>query len=564
MRARALLSLVVAGALVGGCFGAPANTPPTVHAQASPFQAAVGEEVTFTGTALDAEGSVVRFDWDFEDDGVVDFTNRTRGAATHAYLFPGTYFARFTASDDRGASASFVVTVIVIARFVLRADWGADEGYIVVKPPTLGASNMTVVVSPSGAPAPFTFREGEGLEALNDTLLRVSIPRTNLGRYSVTRVEASYNGTVGGVRLFRAVPFFGAENDTSVVFHAQGGETRSFAGLNQTTAFDGTLFQDMPSTVAVRAFVGTGTSLSEALEGGVSTRGNYTFSSLTWNHSVSRDNGSFVPVTYAWNATGDLVSASEAGFSTTVHLTRFEGARFRGNLTREFAEGVGNYSGSTPGTAGIARYSLAGNQTVQAVDGNGAPRSALRAFGNLTLDGTLGGASYAETNLTERLIAADERLLNEEFFVAWNASGHIGATSLAGFGSRFLDSDSNGVANPDPRPLLAFESQYFFGLAPARLEEGDAFSVTSNKGASAHLTVRAAATEVLTASGFTPVAIEVVELDGTVGGAGFAGSLNAAVVRDGPHAGLRTREHIELTNAVSTFSADLTLVAKGP
>jgi len=49
-----------------------------------------------------------------------------------------------------------------------------------------------------------------------------------------------------------------------------------------------------------------------------------------------------------------------------------------------------------------------------------------------------------------------------------------------------------------------------------------------------------------------------------VGGAGFSGALSAAVVRDGPHAGLRVREHIDLGNAVSTFSADLTLVSKGP
>ena len=564
MRARPFLALLAAGVLVGGCFAAPPNTPPTVHAQASAAQAAVGEEVIFTGTALDAEGSVVRFDWDFEDDGVVDFTNATRGAAMHAYPLPGTYFARFTAHDDRGLTAFSLVTVFVIARFTIRADWGADEGYLVVKAPTLGAADIAVVVTPSGAPANFTFRVGEGLAVLNETLLRVSIPRTNLGRYSVTRVEAAYNGTVGGSRVFRAVPFFGSENDTSVVFAASGAETRTLAGLNQTTAFEGALSQDMPATVALRAFVGTGASLSEGYAGGVRTAANYTFSSLTWNHSVGRDNGSFVPVTYAWNATGDLRSESDAGFSTTIHLTRFEGARFRGNLSRESAEGAGNFSGSAPGTQGSALYALQGNATLMAVDGRGAARSALRAFGTLTLNGTLGGASYAETNLTERLIASDERLLNEEFFVAWNTSGHIGATNLSGFGSRFVDSDGNGVANPDARPLLASEAQYFVGLAPARLEEGDAFTVANAHGAFAHLTVGRATTEVLVASGFAAVAIEVVEVNGTVGGAGFSGALSAAVVRDGPHAGLRVREHIDLGNAVSTFSADLTLVSKGP
>src|SRR3990172_3948563 len=127
MRARPFLALLAAGVLVGGCFAAPPNTPPTVHAQASAAQAAVGEEVIFTGTALDAEGSVVRFDWDFEDDGVVDFTNAARGAAVHAYSLPGTYFARFTAHDDRGLTAFSLVTVFVIARFTIRADCGPAE-----------------------------------------------------------------------------------------------------------------------------------------------------------------------------------------------------------------------------------------------------------------------------------------------------------------------------------------------------------------------------------------------------------------------------------------------------
>ncbi len=564
MRARAALALVSAGVLVAGCFGTPANTPPAVHAQASAVEAAVGEELIFTGTALDAEGSVVRFDWDFEDDGVVDFTNATRGAALHAYPLPGTYFARFTATDDRGASASFVITVVVFARFLIRADWGADEGFVVVKPATLRASTMTVVVAPSGAPANFTFRVGEGLQALNDTLLRVSVPRTYLERYSVTRVEAAYNGTVGASRVFRAVPFFGSENDTSVVFHATGSETRTFPSLNQSTTFEGTLVQDMPATVAVRGFQGTGAEVSEALEAGVSSRANYTFSWLAWNQSIGRDNGSLVPVTYAWGATGDLVSSSDSGFGTTIHLTRFEGARFRGNLTKERAEGTGNYSGAAPGSQGSATYLLQGNQTVAAVDGNGAARSALRALGNLTLNGTLGGASYFETNLTERLIATDEHLLHEEFFVAWNTTGHLGATDISGPGSHFLDSDGNGVANPDARPTVASEAQYFFGLAPARLEEGDAFTVTNTQGASAHLTVGAASTQVLTASGFAAVAIEVVSVGGTVAGGGFAGALHADVVRDGPHSGLHLSEHVNLANSVSTFRADLALESKGP
>lgn len=564
MRASVLLSVLAAGVLVGGCFGTGPNRPPSVHAQASAVQAAVGEELIFTGTALDSDGSVVRYDWDFQDDGVVDFTNATRGAVAHAYPQPGTYFARFTASDEHGASASFVITVVVIARFQIRADWGADEGYLVVKPATLGASNMTVVVAPSGAAGNFTFRVGEGLQAINDTVLRVSIPRVNLGRYSVTRVEASYNGTVGGSRVFRAVPFFGSENDTSVVFHAVGSETRTFPSLNQSTTFEGTLLQDMPASVALRAFQGTATSLSQALESGVSSRANYSFSSLAWNHSIGRDNGSLVPVNYAWGATGELFSVSEAGFSTTIHLTRFEGARSQGNLTREYAEGTGNYSGAAPGSAGSAAYSLSGNQTVAALDGNGAPRSALRAFGNLTLNGTLGGASYFEANLTERLIATDERLLHEEFFVAWNTTGHVGATDITGPGSHFLDWDVNGLANPDARPLLASEAQYFAGLAPASLEEGDAFTVVNPYGAAAHLKVGPPSTHVLTASGFTAVAIEVVSVEGTVEGGQFSGALRAAVVQAGPHTGLRLSEHIDLANSLSTFRADLVLESKGP
>ncbi|MEZ9200254.1 GEVED domain-containing protein [Shewanella sp. 10N.286.54.B9] len=82
-------------------FRTAAHNPPTatitVAAEASELLAA-----TFEGQANDTDGNIVSTLWDFGD-GVYHNKPYAEGySATHTYQFPGTYTARFTATDNNG------------------------------------------------------------------------------------------------------------------------------------------------------------------------------------------------------------------------------------------------------------------------------------------------------------------------------------------------------------------------------------------------------------------------------------------------------------------------------
>ncbi len=564
MRARAAAAfLVAAAAALSGCFGPAENQRPTVHASASAADVAVGDEVIFTGTAVDLDGSVVRFEWDFTGDGAADFANATRGTAVFRFGAPGAYNAAFTATDDDGASASASVQVSVIARFKVTADWAADAGFRVSAPPTLDAGLVVVTATLSGAPAPFTYRSGQGLNPVDNGTYRVSLPLATLERYSVARVEVAYNGTPGGSRVFRAIPFFGAENDTSVRYHGTIRETRRLASVNTSLAYVGDLNQSTGGGNALFSFTGTGTTHSEAFEGGASSSADYSLTTVSWSQSVSTADGVFSTLDYAWQGGGTLVSTSADGLSTSLTISVFEGSRVRGYLTHLQAVGEGAYTGNGSFTSGTASYAAQGGELVDATDGDGVSRRALVVRENTTFNGTVGGAPYAETNLSERVQAASDALVNPDIFVSWNTTGRLGTTNFSDSGSRFLDAGDDGDFNPDPRPTLPSDGQFFTGLSPANLEEGDAFWVRNPQGATAMLEAKNPRAEVLVGEGFVTAAVDTVTVAGPVTGGGFTGAISIDVVGGGAHNHLRLRSEVTLALSTGTFSSTLALSGKG-
>ena len=92
--------------------GVSTNARPRVEATATPSQGEAPLDVAFDGTATDADGEDLTYEWDFEGDGTVDA--RTLDA-THTYSEPGSYTARLTATDPKGASDSATVRVLVRA-----------------------------------------------------------------------------------------------------------------------------------------------------------------------------------------------------------------------------------------------------------------------------------------------------------------------------------------------------------------------------------------------------------------------------------------------------------------
>ena len=95
--------------------GAANSAAPEVTATAEPPSGDAPLQVQFTGTADDPDaepGEELTYAWDFGVAGTSDDTSDEL-SPTYTYERPGTYLARFTATDPNGASATASVQVEV-------------------------------------------------------------------------------------------------------------------------------------------------------------------------------------------------------------------------------------------------------------------------------------------------------------------------------------------------------------------------------------------------------------------------------------------------------------------
>ena len=95
--------------------GAANSAAPEVTASADPTGGDAPLEVQFTGTATDPDagaGEQLTYAWDFGVAGTTDDTS-TELSPTYTYERPGTYLARFTATDPNGAASTASVQVTV-------------------------------------------------------------------------------------------------------------------------------------------------------------------------------------------------------------------------------------------------------------------------------------------------------------------------------------------------------------------------------------------------------------------------------------------------------------------
>ncbi len=86
------------------------NNPPIATANAIPTS---GMSFDFSGSATD-DGTIVRYEWDVEGDGIYEYSSSTSGDTTHTYTSPGTYYPVFRVTDNDGMighDASLTVTV---------------------------------------------------------------------------------------------------------------------------------------------------------------------------------------------------------------------------------------------------------------------------------------------------------------------------------------------------------------------------------------------------------------------------------------------------------------------
>jgi hypothetical protein len=91
----------------------PPNQPPSASFDVAPQAPLTGEQVTFTSTSTDADGTIAATGWDF--DGDLDFDDATGPTANRTFASPGTVAVRLRVTDDDGAAATTVRNLTIAA-----------------------------------------------------------------------------------------------------------------------------------------------------------------------------------------------------------------------------------------------------------------------------------------------------------------------------------------------------------------------------------------------------------------------------------------------------------------
>jgi hypothetical protein len=568
MSARAAAVAVLACLLASagaGCFGA-ANAAPNITSRVTPQLVAVGVEVTYSGTAVDSDGSVVSFAWDFGD-GSTPFTNATRGATVHTYAKPGNYTAVFRACDNQGACPEARHNVSVVAIFTITVDWSqGHNGYVIKGPATLDAALVRVTIAPDGRPPLENASVGAGLTMEGNTTYRGHLGPETIERYKSTQVRVYYNGTVAATRSVVAQPFQGSSTEPSLRYDVGQLEERPFAGVNSSWQYGGNETWTTVGLGVSHQFEGEGLSNIRTESAGTVAWTNASYSNLTWTEQWSRSDSALAPSAFGWSGSGTLDAVGPTGFRTFLNLTNMTGAEASGNVTSLSADGDGYYIGEVGGSFGNATYRQRSNGTLGALDGSGVTRDALRIEETSTLNGTYGGVAFSNANISARLTARSDGFLRPDFWTAWNTTSRLANTTTTDSGARYLDADANGVPDPVPMPPLASSVRNFEGLVPSVLVLGDLFVVSGGAGASAVLDVLSVNTDILVAQGLPVVGIPVATLAGGFGDPNdtsvLAGVLNVAVVAEGPLAGMWISGSTRLYKDDQRFIRTFELIAK--
>lgn len=100
----------------GACGDEVENLPPFAAFEFSPAKPRAGEEVTFTSTSTDPDGTIAAHEWDLDDDG--EFDDAGAETASRAFSAPGPHRVSLRVTDDR------VATDVVTRRVRVRGPRG--------------------------------------------------------------------------------------------------------------------------------------------------------------------------------------------------------------------------------------------------------------------------------------------------------------------------------------------------------------------------------------------------------------------------------------------------------
>lgn len=164
----------------------PNNLPPQITALgANPALALPASDIQFSASAVDPDGAIASYAWDFDNDGATESTLQN---PQHTFAAVGLYNVKLTVTDDSGASDTDLVSVSI----------EADPANL---PPVI----TVFAATPSGGDAPLAVAfDFDGTDA-NGTIDEFAIDYENDGTFDFTTASAgTHNANYGTAGFYTA------------------------------------------------------------------------------------------------------------------------------------------------------------------------------------------------------------------------------------------------------------------------------------------------------------------------------------------------------------------------
>jgi beta propeller repeat protein len=170
----------------------PINVNPI--AQISPVSTIIlGQAVTFDGSgSIDSDGTIANYHWDFGDG-----SNGDGVTASHTYASAGTYQVMLTVTDDDGAIASAMVSVLVDAPPV-----AVITPVVTVILGEVTTFDGSTSIDSDGMITNYSWNFGDGTDALGSGVAHTYV---SAGSYQVTLTVTDNDGAMGMVMMTAVV-----------------------------------------------------------------------------------------------------------------------------------------------------------------------------------------------------------------------------------------------------------------------------------------------------------------------------------------------------------------------
>jgi hypothetical protein len=477
----AMVVTMVLAASMAGCIGEDAKNKDPLADAGSDVEAEVGEEVVFSGTGLDNDGSIVLFQWDYDGDGEWDWSGEV-GSRIHVYDRPGDFEAVLQVEDDEGAKATDTRWVNVTATVFITVNWTSGSHFVVHVSERLSVGNMEVDWTMEGeGPTPITrtFTSDAGLDRLNDTAYTVD-PSVDLAPGQIHRVHVRLGEIIVARRTIEVVEVSDADGAYDATYQHSLWDSRTY-GANMTQLWrNGTLEVETRIGWTEGVFQGIGSWYTFTNRTGVITEA---WVNITDAAALMGLGTEFGEIWWRYSGHGDLNQTGETGFYIFAYIWDFLREMENGSLVKDDWRRVGLYSGAND-TNGSFEWNRTteGNQVRQ--NGEGDLYEVLKVRSERSFEGTNLGRDFYLRNLTydydaSRLIFDNRTIFRESLqevgFRVPDGNWSWSNTSWTGF----PDEGGDTVFNPDTLDYDPELAARFIGPRPRVLHVGDAFTATN-------------------------------------------------------------------------------------